>query len=103
MTAQYSIGEFTKLTGLSTYTLRYYEKEKLITPARDHHERRFYTELDIKWVGFLLHLKGTGMSMNEIKQYVKLRAQGDETIPARRELLNQVQARCVAQIEEMKM
>lgn len=41
--------------------------------------------------------------MNEIKQYVKLRAQGDETIPARRELLNQVQARCVAQIEEMKM
>lgn len=31
MTAQYSIGEFAKLTGLSTYTLRYYEKEKLIT------------------------------------------------------------------------
>lgn len=103
MTAQYSIGDFAKLTGLSTYTLRYYEKEKLITPARDNHERRFYTEHDIKWVGFLLHLKGTGMSMNEIKQYVKLRAQGDETIPARRELLNQVQARCVAQIEEMKM
>ena len=30
----YSIGEFSKLTNLSIDTLRYYEKEGLITPER---------------------------------------------------------------------
>ncbi|WP_429971828.1 MerR family transcriptional regulator [Fructilactobacillus sp. Tb1] len=103
MTAKYSIGEFSKLTGLSTYTLRYYEKEALIVPARDANDRRFYTDHDIKWIGFLLHLKGTGMSMSEIKTYVKLRAEGDSTIVARRELLEKVEDRCLSQIEEMQM
>ncbi|TPR42987.1 MerR family transcriptional regulator [Apilactobacillus micheneri] len=100
---KYSIGEFANKVGLTTYTLRYYEKEKLILPKRDENDRRYYTEQDIKWVGFLLHLKGTGMLMNEIKEYVQLRAQGDSTIKIRRELLSKVQHRSLAQIEEMKM
>ncbi|WP_367370053.1 MerR family DNA-binding transcriptional regulator [Latilactobacillus curvatus] len=29
---QYKIGEFAKLVGLSTYTLRYYEDQGLIMP-----------------------------------------------------------------------
>lgn len=62
----YSIGEFASMTGLSTYTLRYYEQEDLIVPKRDENNRRYYTMLDLKWIGFLLHLKGTGMTMNQI-------------------------------------
>lgn len=100
---KYSIGEFSNKVSLTTYTLRYYEKEKLILPKRDENDRRYYTEQDIKWVGFLLHLKGTGMLMNEIKEYVQLRAQGDSTIKIRRELLSKVKNRSLAQIEEMKM
>lgn len=100
---KYSIGEFANKVGLTTYTLRYYEKEKLILPKRDENDRRYYTEQDIKWVGFLLHLKGTGMLMNEIKEYVQLRAQGDSTIKIRRDLLSKVKHRSLAQIEEMKM
>ena len=35
----YSIGEFSKLIGVSIYTLCYYETEKLITPDRQSNGR----------------------------------------------------------------
>ncbi|UQS87346.1 MerR family transcriptional regulator [Nicoliella spurrieriana] len=99
---KYLIGEFAHLVGLTTYTLRYYEQERLIIPRRDQNQRRYYTEADIKWVGFLLHLKGTGMSMVEIKRYVQLRAAGDKTIPQRRALLATVRERSLAQIRAVE-
>ncbi|MEJ6399872.1 MerR family transcriptional regulator [Nicoliella lavandulae] len=97
---KYSISEFATIVGLTTYTLRYYEKQSLIVPDRDANGRRYYTDHDIKWVGFLLHLKGTGMTMSEIIKYVQLRAIGDSTISERRELLAMVQARSLAEIAE---
>lgn len=83
----YSIGEFAKMIGVSTSTLRYYEKEGLLTPRRDENNIREFTDDDIGWVQFLLHLKNSGMSMAELKQYTKWRAMGDETTPERLDLL----------------
>lgn len=102
MEKKYKIGEFAKLVGLSSYTLRYYEREKLIIPHRLNNGQRFYTDHDIRWVGFLLHLKGCGMSMHEIEEYVKLRSQGDNTIPQRKELLQNVKANSLSRIREMQ-
>ncbi|MCD2256893.1 MerR family transcriptional regulator [Lactobacillus sp. CC-MHH1034] len=101
-TREYKIGDFAKLVGLTTFTLRYYENEGLIQPHRNRNGRRFYTTQDSRWVGFLLHLKGTGMTMTELKQYVQLRAQGDQTIAQRKALLRQVQTRCRNEIAERK-
>lgn len=98
----YSIGEFASMTGLSTYTLRYYEQEDLIVPKRDENNRRYYTMPDLKWIGFLLHLKGTGMTMDRIENYVALRKQGDQTIDDRIDLLKKVQTDSLAKIEEMQ-
>ncbi|MFC6274524.1 MerR family transcriptional regulator [Levilactobacillus tangyuanensis] len=100
---QYRIGEFAKLVGLSTYTLRYYEDQGLILSQRDDNGVRFYTEHDIRWVGFILHLKGTGMRLNELKRYVKLRAEGDSTIGERREMLQQIKNEAEAEISERQM
>ncbi|MBZ1504160.1 MerR family transcriptional regulator [Latilactobacillus curvatus] len=97
---QYKIGEFAKLVGLSTYTLRYYEDQGLIMPQRDASGVRFYTLEDVKWVGFILHLKGTGMRITELKQYVALRAQGDATIEARKALLQKAKAQAEAELAE---
>lgn len=99
---KYSIGEFAEKVGLTTYTLRYYEKQQLILPKRDENGRRYYDEVDIKWMGFILHLKGTGMLMSEIQEYVELRKQGDSTIEARKELLANVKKRSLAEMEERK-
>ena len=99
---QYKIGEFCKLVGLSTYTLRYYEEQGLIKPHRDANDVRYFTLEDVKWVGFILHLKGTGMRINELKLYVQLRAQGDSTIKQRRDLLQKPRADAEAEMAELK-
>lgn len=98
----YSIGDFAKAVGLTAPTLRYYETEGLIEPHRLANGRRYYEEADINWVKFLLHLKGTGMSISELKQYVEWRAQGDATIPQRLALLQQVKADFLIQFNEVQ-
>ena len=83
----YSIGEFSKMIGLPVSTLRYYENEGLLKPDRDKNNLRIYKDQNLKWMTFLLHLKNTGMSMAELKQYTIWRAEGDATMLERMELL----------------
>nr|WGD72138.1 MerR family transcriptional regulator [Bacillus subtilis] len=49
VTIPYSIGEFANIIGLTTSTLRYYEKEGLLTPHRNDHNIREFTDQDIDW------------------------------------------------------
>ena len=100
---RYRICEFSKLVGLSAYTLRYYEDQGLILSQRDDNGVRYYVAEDIRWVGFILHLKGTGMQLNDLKRYVKLRAEGDTTIAERRQLLQRVKDNAEAEIAEQQM
>ena len=86
---QYSIRAFADIFGLTPATVRYYESLGLISPQRSVNQRRFYTEKDVDWMRFILHLKNTGMSMEQLQQYVLLRTQGDVTIAERLELLLQ--------------
>lgn len=84
---EYSIGEFSELTGIGIHALRYYEKENLIIPGRKENGRRFYTEADITWIGFIKRLKDTRMPIKEIQKYAYLRAQGSSTLQERMQLL----------------
>lgn len=83
----YSIGEFSNLTNISIYTLRYYEKENLIIPNRKENGRRCYSENDVIWIQFIKRLKDTQMPIKEIQKYAKLRAAGDSTMDERMEML----------------
>ena len=82
---EYSIGEFSKLTGLGIHTLRYYEQEGLIAPERNSGNRRGYYDKDLTWIEFIKRLKDTGMPIKEIKHYAELRAAGDSTLSERME------------------
>lgn len=82
----YSIGEFSKLTGLKIHTLRYYELVSLITPERNSSNRRRYSEKDIAWIVFIKRLKDTSMPIKEIQRYAALRAAGDSTLVNRMEI-----------------
>lgn len=79
----YFIGEFSAISNLSIYTLRYYEKEQLIIVEHDAIGRRRYTEADVNWILFIKRLKETGMSIKDIKQYAALRYEGDSTLHER--------------------
>lgn len=56
---EYTIGEFSALTNLGIHTLRYYEKENLISPKRKENGRRLYSENDVNWIQFIMRLKDT--------------------------------------------
>lgn len=83
------IGAFSEKTGISAYTLRYYEKKGLLHVNYDHAGRRDYQETDIEWVKFIKRLKDTGMLLRDIRHYSDLRYQGDETMRERIELLSE--------------
>lgn len=68
----YSISKASEKSGISSYTLRYYEKIGLLPPPkRKNGGSRFYTEADIQFMIFLKSLKETGMSLEDINEIVK--------------------------------
>lgn len=99
----YSIGEFSKLTGLGIHTLRYYERENLLAPERNAGNRRRYSDRDVRWIDFIKRLKDTGMSIREIKRYALLRAAGAATLDERLKLLlrhREVLSEQIAELQE---
>ena len=98
----YSIGEFSKVTGLGIHTLRYYEHEGLIIPLRNSSNRRRYSEKDIAWIAFIKRLKATGMPIKEIKKYAALRTKGDATLSERMEMLVQHRQSLNEQIRQLQ-
>ncbi|MDO3681298.1 MerR family transcriptional regulator [Paenibacillus ehimensis] len=68
----YSIREAAEKSGISSYTLRYYEKMGLLPPPkRKNSGFRSYTDKDIRFLTFLKSLKETGMSLDDINEFVK--------------------------------
>ena len=62
----YSIQDVSKKTGLSAHTLRYYEKEGLITGVeRSQGGFRQYSDEDLEALSLVCCLKNTGMSLEE--------------------------------------
>lgn len=98
----YSIGEFSRITGLGIHTLRYYEHEGLIMPGRNEQNRRCYSDSDIAWAEFLIRLKDTGMPIKDIRRYAKLRASGDESLQERLEMLIKHSEFLDGQIEKLR-
>lgn len=82
------IGELAKSSGLSTYTIRYYERIGLLPVAdRDAGGRRDYDPSILIWIEFLGRLKTTDMSIRDMLHYARLREQGAQTGPERRVFL----------------
>ena len=99
----YSIQDVSKKTGLSAHTLRYYEKEGLISGVeRSQGGFRQYTDEDLEALGLICCLKNTGMSLQEIAEFVRLTHQGDYTLRERVELLRQHRENVVQRMAEMQ-
>lgn len=84
-----TIGKLSEKTGISAYTLRYYEKKGLIKVSRDAAGRRVYDETDVEWIRFIQRLNDTGMLLRDINRYSNLRYQGDSTMEERMKILEE--------------
>lgn len=97
-----SIGELSRLSGISPHTLRFYEAEGILRPAgRGANGHRRYIDADLLWLEFVLRLKQTGMPLAEIKEYAALRAQGEMTLQTRMTMLELHRKRLATKIEEL--
>lgn len=81
----YSAKEAAKITGLTTATLRYYEKEELL-PAIERTEQRYrqYSDTDIEWIKMVQCLRMANVPIRSIREYIQLLTQGGKTISQRR-------------------
>lgn len=83
-----TIREVSEKYGISQDTLRYYERIGMIPKVtRGASGIRDYQESDLGWVELSKCMRGAGLSVESIIEYVKLCQEGDGTIPQRHKLL----------------
>ncbi|PJZ48827.1 MerR family transcriptional regulator [Leptospira saintgironsiae] len=70
------IGQLAEKVGVSTDTIRYYEKEGLIRSHRHTNNYRIYSESDLKKLGFISKAQGSGFTLREIKELLSLIDEG---------------------------
>jgi DNA-binding transcriptional MerR regulator len=101
--AGYTIRTMAERCGMTTHTLRYYERVGLIQPvgrARNGHRR--YSDADAAWLNFLHCMRDTNIPIRELQRYAALREQGEVTSLERRKILEDHQAVVKAQIESLE-
>ena len=105
----YTVGEMAKMLEVPASTLRYYDKEGLLPfVERSPGGMRMFQEKDFEWLQVIGCLKKAGMPLRDIRVYIELALQGDDTIGERlslfehqREVLReQMQQLDAAQIPE---
>lgn len=99
----YTMMQACKETNMTYQALKYYCNEGLVPNVkRDSNNRRIFDERDIKWIQDLVCLKKCGMSIQEMKDYLKLCLQGESTIPERKAMLAKKQEALRVSIQELE-
>lgn len=97
------IAEVSEQYGLSSDTLRYYERVGLIPPVnRNDSGIRDYNELDLRRVDFIKCMRSAGLPIEVLIEYVALVQQGDKTIEARKEILVEQREQLMARMNQMQ-
>ncbi len=97
------IAEVSEQYGLSSDTLRYYERVGLIPPVhRNESGIRDYNELDLRRVDFIKCMRSAGLPIEVLIDYVALVQKGDKTIEARKEILKEQRQLLTVRMQEMQ-
>ena len=101
--ARLAISEVAEATGLSTHTLRYYERAGLMLDPVDRasSSHRRYSPGDVTWVEFLTKLRSTGMPIATVAEYAELVRRGGGTTADRLELLRRHRLAVLAQLDDI--
>ena len=99
----YTVGEMAKMLGVPASTLRYYDKEGLLPfVERSAGGIRMFRESDLEWLRVIGCMKQAGMSLRDIRQYMELVIQGDDTIDARLEMFRRQRKTLETQMAELQ-
>ena len=73
MVTIYRIGEFSKIVGMTTKTLRYYDDEGILTPSYRNKANgyRLYSPEDIKKAEIVAEMRNFGFTISEMKDALR--------------------------------
>jgi DNA-binding transcriptional MerR regulator len=99
-----TIAEAAERSGVSTHTLRYYERIGALRepPERAPSGHRRYTERDLSWIELLTRLRSTGMPIATMLRYAELAREGTTTATERKALLLAHRAEVAARVEQLR-
>ena len=98
----YTIKDVAKISGLSIFTIRFYDKEGLLPfVSKNNSGHREFTESDINQIMTICCLKNTGMQIKDIKKYIDYCMEGAGTVDSRKELFEAHRNEIINQINAL--
>lgn len=98
-----TIQQVAERMGVSTNSLRFYEKIGLIPPVpRKNSGVREYDETMLDYIHFLLQLKKTGAPLEDILKYIQLAVQGRSTLQKRKLILERTRKNILSEIGQLQ-
>jgi Cd(II)/Pb(II)-responsive transcriptional regulator len=96
------IGELAKFTGVKVETIRYYEKEHLLTePDRTRGNYRLYSPYHVEQVRFIRYCRGLGMSLEKVRILIEARETPSGSCLTVNALLDEKIAEVDARVDEL--
>ena len=84
------IGELSKSSGYSVQTIRYYEREGLLSdPERSEGNFRLYSDKALKELEFVKHCRSLDIPLNDIKRLIELKNKPEESCSSVNALIDQ--------------
>ena len=101
-TGTMGIGQASAASGLSTDTLRYYERESLIGPiGRASNGQRQYSAGDVAWIGVVTCLREAGLGIADLQRFTRLLREASDTT-TRVEFLRARRADLVQRVQQLQ-
>ena len=82
----YTIGQVSEMFGLPVSTIRYYDKEGLFPGIQRSSGIRKFSEKELETLRLIECLKGSGLEIRDIRQFIQWCQEGSSTYGQRREL-----------------
>ena len=102
--ARYRISEAARLSGVSAANIRFYEKEKLLSPrGRSDNSYRFYSAGDVHQLRFIRFCRAMDMSLDEVRTLLGLDLNLKSDCATAREALDGHLAHVRARLAELKV
>ena len=99
-----TIAEAAERSGLTSHTLRYYERDGLMLfpVERSSTGHRRYTDRDLTWIELVTRLRATGMPIRDVRRYADLVRAGAGNEQERLELLRDHRRAVLDQLAEVQ-
>jgi DNA-binding transcriptional MerR regulator len=97
------ISEASQQSGISSDTLRYYERIGLIPPVnRNESGIRDYSALDVRRIQLIKCMRSAGLPIEVLIEYYGLVQEGDQTKEARKAILVEQRTQLTDRMEELQ-